>query len=247
MKFITLSFNLKLFFYLAIAFILCTAIGTVSHEAGHCAAAKYYGRNPELHYAYMYPGEPSWSITLREAYKKDKDKIKSDIASPEKEAYFKLRENISKTYKQQRKTEDFFITFGGPLQTMLTGMLGFTILFLRRKKIFERSYLTLLEWFAVFLSYFWARQVFNFIFSIDQTFSGRKYFMADEPRLSQSLNLPPWAFGMVTCILGGAVLSWVTFKAIPLNQRLSFILSGIIGCAIGYIGWLDWLGPKLLP
>ena len=247
MKLITLHFNLKVFFYLVIAFVLCTTIGTVSHEAGHCAAAKYYGRNPELHYAYMYPGEPSWISPLREAYKKDKEKIKSDATSPEKEAYFKLRDNIRKTYKQQRKTEDFFITFGGPFQTMLTGMLGFTILSIMRKQIFERTYLTLLEWFAVFLSYFWARQVFNFIFSIDQTFSDRQYFAADEPRLSQSLNLPPWAFGMITCILGGAVLLWVTFKAIPIKQRLSFILSGVIGCAIGYIVWLDWLGPKLLP
>jgi hypothetical protein len=247
MKFLTFNFNLKLFSYLVLGFILCTIVGTVSHEGGHCIAAKFYGRNPELSYAYMVPGEPGWLSEFKKEYEKNKDKIESKESSPEKEAFLKLRTSISKKYKAESKKEDFYITLGGPLQTMLTGMIGFIILFFRRKQIFIRGYLTLLEWAAVLLSYFWSREVFNFIFSIDDTFSDRKHFRSDEPRLSQYLNLPPWAFGMITCVIGGIILLWVTFRVIPVQQRLTFLVSGLIGSTIGWIVWMDWLGPILLP
>lgn len=243
MKFITLNFNLKLFLYLVLGFVLCTAVGTVSHEAGHCVAAKSLGRNSELSYAYMTPGKPVWIKEYRTEFAKNKWKNLSGSSSAEKEEF----KEFKKKYFEKYEREGFFITLGGPLQTMLTGLIGFGILFYRRKQIFSRTYLTLIEWTAVLLSYFWSRQVFNFIFSVDATFSDRKHFRSDEPRLSQYLNLPPWVFGMVTCVFGGLILLWVTFKVIPLKQRTTFLLSGVTGSAIGWLIWLEWLGPKLLP
>ena len=243
MKFITLNFDLKLFLYLVLGFVLCTTVGTVSHEAGHCAAAKYYGRNPELSYAYMSHGKPTWMSEYHQEFAKNKWKLSPGASSAEKKEFLDFTTRHRKKYTQEK----FFITLGGPLQTMLTGLIGFGILFYRREQIFSRTYLTLIEWAAVFLSYFWSRQVFNFIFSVDATFSDRKHFRSDEPRLSQYLNLPPWVFGMITCLFGGLILLWVTFKVIPLKQRTTFLLSGVTGSAIGWLIWLEWLGPKLLP
>jgi hypothetical protein len=243
MKFITFNFNLKLFLYLVLGFILCTIVGTVSHEGGHCAAAKFHGRNSELSYAYMIPGKPVWMSEYHQEFSKNKWKLSPGSSPAEKEEFL----NFTKIHREKHNREEFFITLGGPLQTMLTGIIGFTILFFRRKQIFSRGYLTLMEWTAVLLSYFWSRQVFNFIFSIDATFSGRKHFRSDEPNLSQYLNLPPWAFGMVTCVIGGIILLWVTFRVIPVQQRLTFLISGVVGSTIGWIVWMDWLGPILLP
>lgn len=243
MKLITLHFNAKLFSWLTFAFVLCTIIGTVSHEYGHGVVASWQKHDWKLHYDYMNPGKPIRLDDLKKEYKKNKHKIESKNASPEKEEYIKFRKGLVKKYKK----ESFFITLGGPLQTMLTGLLGFTVLWFRRKDIYSRGHLKLAEWTAVLLSYFWSRQVFNFLFSIDQTFSDRKRFASDEPMISQYLNLPPWAFGMVTCAIGAIILLWVTFKLIPVHQRLTFLASGLIGSTIGWILWMDWLGPILLP
>ncbi|MES2565833.1 MAG: hypothetical protein V4565_03140 [Bacteroidota bacterium] len=43
--------NKPLFFKLLFAFVLCTIVGTVTHELGHYAVAKSLGYNPKLHYA----------------------------------------------------------------------------------------------------------------------------------------------------------------------------------------------------
>ncbi len=243
MKFITFNFNFRLFLYLVLGFVLCTIVGTVSHEAGHCAVAKYYGRNPELHYAYMIPGAPAWIDEYHKEFAKNKNKLLSREPSPEKEEFKKF----AKRHTEKFKRESFYITLGGPAQTMFTGIIGFTILWYRRKKIYSRKYLNPMEWIAVFLTYFWSREVFNFLFSINATFSAQTHFSSDEPKLSQYLQLPPWAFGLITCIIGGIILLWVTFRAIPIHQRLTFLLSGLIGSAMGWMVWLEWLGPVLLP
>lgn len=239
MKFLTFNFNLKLFSYLVLGFVLCTIVGTVSHEGGHYIVAKSQGFNPKLHYQSVSYGKDSSADTMEVYYEKHREKVIAKEESAEKTKFW--------SWFYKREEMYFYDTLGGPLQTMLTGMIGFIILFFRRKQIFIRGYLTLLEWAAVLLSYFWSREVFNFIFSIDDTFSDRKHFRSDEPRLSQYLNLPPWAFGMITCVIGGIILLWVTFRVIPVQQRLTFLVSGLIGSTIGWMVWMDWLGPILLP
>ena len=50
-----LKFNFILHFAIRIActFIFFTVIGTLSHEYGHIAVAKYFGYETELHYGSM--------------------------------------------------------------------------------------------------------------------------------------------------------------------------------------------------
>jgi hypothetical protein len=52
---------------------------------------------------------------------------------------------------------------------------------------------------------------------------------------------------VVTGIIGVIVLVIVTFKFIPKLQLMTFILSGIIGGVAGYLLWLEWLGPVIMP
>lgn len=54
-----LQFTLKprLFALLALGFVVATIVGTLSHEAAHLYAAKFYGLEPELHYASVSYGD----------------------------------------------------------------------------------------------------------------------------------------------------------------------------------------------
>lgn len=67
--------------------MLCTVVGTVSHELGHCAEASLQGRGWELHYAFMYPERIPFHKLLDNEYQKNKNKIDSELPSPEKEEY----------------------------------------------------------------------------------------------------------------------------------------------------------------
>ena len=118
MKIITFRFHIKLFLWIATGFIICTIVGVLSHELGHAAAASAQDRDWTLHYASLSPGRAVWSYQLEAEYRKNEDKIKSNVSSPEKEAYLKLRKDIAKKYRN----EDLYMRLGGPVQTMLTAM-----------------------------------------------------------------------------------------------------------------------------
>lgn len=234
----------RLFALLTLGFILCTIIGTVTHEMGHQAVAQHYGYKTHLSYGALSYETPHHN-EFRDRYERDKEYIESDEDSPQKADFIAYRAQLGR----QMEHNAFYITLGGPVQTMLTGTLGFIILLLRRKRIFARGYLLVGEWLAVLLAYFWSRQVFNFVFSAADTCgsSACSAFASDEPRLSLAMGLPAWAFGLATCVVGGAVLLWVTFRAVPAGKRFTFILSGLAGCTLGWYIWMHWLGPQLLP
>lgn len=229
------------FALLALGFILCTILGTVSHELGHIAAAKYFGFETHLSYgsmAYKIPEQDEF----RARYERNKKYIEADEDSPEKETFIKYRESLT----QKHRDEAFLITLGGPVQTMLTGTIGFLILWFRRKRIFAKKYLNVGEWLAVLLAYFWSRQVFNFLMSLPALATGA-HMGGDEPGLSAYLGLPQWGFGLATFIIGSALLLWVTFRLIPPKYRFTFIVAGLAGSAAGWFVWMHWLGPAMLP
>ncbi|WP_312075913.1 hypothetical protein [Chryseobacterium sp.] len=45
-----LKFDFKLFLILAFTFIIMTVVGTLTHEMGHYAVAKYFGYNARIDY-----------------------------------------------------------------------------------------------------------------------------------------------------------------------------------------------------
>lgn len=235
----TFSIKPRLFALLSLGFILATIIGTVTHEMGHYVMMKRYGFNPTIHYASASYGENPEYEEFLSYYETNKEKIKSAAESPEKE-YF--RNKI-----QEHNRQYFIITLGGPIQTMLTGTVGILLLWFYRKRLHSNGKLKPLAWLCVFMAFFWSRQVLNFLMSLPNIFKTRKHYRSDEPKISLYLDMPHWAFGMATAIVGALLLTWVVFYMIPKQQRLSFLCAGLVGSALGWFLWMDILGPVVLP
>ena len=209
------------FIILTFLFILFTPIGTVSHEYGHIAVAKFLGYKTTLHYASMnwYP-----------------DTLKSNIV------VYKIDE------ANREQLNEFIITCGGVLQTILTGTIGFIFLLMQRRKIIN-SGLKLYNWFAVFLSLFWLRQILNPIFTISNELKNPDgyYFGGDEFKISNYLGLWEGTISSILGIIALLITGYVAFYIISIKNRLTFALSGFIGSALGFVLWMIIIGPKLLP
>jgi hypothetical protein len=155
---------------------------------------------------------------------------------------------LEERYWNEKSNKGLYVTIGGPLQTILTGIIGLIILFLRRKYI-QTEGLKIIDWLAVFLGLFWLREVFNLVHSFGSEIispNGR-WFGGDEYHISNGLNL--WA-GTIPILLGaiGLLVSvYIVFQIVPKNLRLTFILSGLIGGITGFILWMNIIGPKILP
>ena len=147
-----------------------------------------------------------------------------------------------------RPSDGFWITFGGPLQTMLTGSLGLLLIFLYRERFRGAESLAVWQWLMVFIALFWLRQTANLTTWIGGylwrgSWSGR----GDEIRLAKDLGIPEWTLLSFTGLIGLFVLALVVFKIIPARKRWTFILAGFFGGVTGYILWLYVLGRIVLP
>ena len=214
------------FIYLIVGgFILATIVGTISHEYGHIAVAKYLGYNTSLHFSSMgYSKDPSHIS----------QKVKDSLSTREFEALTRLR-----------KSESHCITLGGPIQTGIVGLFGFGVLWIRRNK---RLSFSLKDWFCVILTFFLARQILNFGVQIVRYFiTGEHKNTGDEIKLALYLDWPIYSIAFSTCLFSILICCITVFKFIPQEYRIRFIWSGRIGCGIGYFVWMVWLGPILLP
>ncbi len=139
------------------------------------------------------------------------------------------------------------VKIGGPLQTMLTGTLGIVILFYRRKSISTFGLKTV-DWLAIFLALFWAREVFNPMVSIAiELFNPNGFwFGGDEARISRSFG---WHYAIVPVVTGilGLFACLYILSIIPKRILPTFILGGLVGCALGWLVWMKWLGVVVMP
>jgi membrane-associated protease RseP (regulator of RpoE activity) len=236
------TFDFRLFLKIVLAFIGFSVIGTLSHELGHFVVAKYCGMDTViLHYASMsYRDE----ILHRESelYRSNRKAIKDKIVFPDKVEYEQLRQDNAK--------RRFWISFGGPAQTMLTGTIGFVLLIFLGKNYKNDSKIHLKGWLLVFLSLFWLRQVANFAVGVTKVLITNfewSQSRGDEFKLARHLNLPLFSISAITALMGLSVLSWILHYYIPKNQRLIFILGGLVGGVLGYLSWLVWFGKYILP
>lgn len=155
----------RLFALIVIGFIIAAVVGTVSHEVGHYIDGKAVGQNLKINYKSVSNGNISTKdvAAMREMYQKDEAKILAAENSPEKERYLKYRQILSNRSRTPTARESFLITLGGPLQTMLTGTLGFLLLCYNIKRIKLTGTLTASQWLIVLLCFFWSRQLANII------------------------------------------------------------------------------------
>jgi len=248
-----ISIDIKHLIFISLGFVLFTIIGTVSHEYGHIIVAKSLGYETTLRYVSMsyYPKGYSDDKDVKAFKNLTKDYVGIEYDSWPKEIKEKAKEYnniLEKRYWNEKSNNGLFITIGGPLQTTLTGTIGLLILIWRRKSIYKNGMKTL-DWLVVFLSLFWLREVFNLVTSIggELISSNGIWFGGDELHISQELNLWSGTIPIILATLGIAIAIYVIFKIIPKKIRLTFILSGIIGGIMGFILWMNIIGPKILP
>jgi hypothetical protein len=137
--------------YLIAGFIVTTVVGTLSHELGHIVVAKSLGYQTYLGYGYMDYENPQ----ARAIYQKYKDSLRGNrkYDFPERADYDRLN--------QQRSKDGFWVTLGGPAQTMLAGTIGLILLFIFRKRFVGVEKLVFWQWILVFVALFWLRQWAN--------------------------------------------------------------------------------------
>lgn len=231
------------------SFILVTVIGTISHEFGHIAVAKYFGYDTTLDYGSMnyYPRGYLEDSDLKEINSLvEKYNYNNYEAWPNeiKLTVEELSESLDKKYPSISLNHTFWIIMGGPAQTLLTSCLGLFILFMRRKKW---SYgFKSVDWIAVFMALFALREVFNFVTaSYSSIFNSKSHFHADEFRISTYLGFNEWVIPILTLILGLLMSCYVIFKILPIKYRFTFILSGLVGGITGYALWFGVLVAAL--
>lgn len=234
------SFNFTRFIFISLCFIFFTIIGTLTHELGHCAVAKYLGmENIVLHYGSMNYDNPMIDCQS-ELYTKYEIEIRESKNFPEKALYEELSSDI--------KYKSLMVRAGGPFQTMMTGTIGFIVLILFGNKFKINGELKLIGWLWIYLSLFWLRQTTNFFASlIIFIINGFKWSRrSDEMILAYNLHLPIYSISLITGLIGVFVLLWITFFYLPRNIARTFILGGLIGGIAGYLIWFVWLGKYIL-
>lgn len=142
----------------------------------------------------------------------------------------------------------FWISLGGPTQTLLTALVGVSILLFREMKLGKRTW-NFIDWLAAFLTLFCLRQLANLFVGMVKFFLGKVQspFGGDEFYLAQELNWHPGLTSITTACLSLIISLVVIFRFIPAHFRLSFISGGFIGGILGYYLWLIKIGPWLLP
>jgi hypothetical protein len=238
---LSLSFHVCLFVLLTIGFFLFTIIGTVSHESGHYLAARCFGYQAKIHYGstsveWYSPQELEF---LKSVFQKYPTQIKLDQPFPERERYLKIRNSYQKT--------GYWITAGGPVQTMVTGTIGLIFLVLLRKKYFSSERLSFGLWFVIFITLFWLRQTANLFLVLPMSiYRGKFSGYGDEFGLARHWHIPSWSIVTVTAVIGIVILAVVIFKFVPIKQRLTFIAAGIVGGVTGFIFWLVLFGKMIM-
>lgn len=233
------KFNFKLFLILAFTFIIMTVVGTLTHEMGHYAVAKYFGYDARIDYQSTRFDRDDTLSYLKKTSRKYAFEIHNGLNYPEKFNYEKTR---SKYLKELQ-----YILIGGPFQTILTGTIGFILLLMYRKKLFSEDKTSVTGWVLVFISLFWLRQSANsLMWTLDYLLSGEKSMRCDEVRIARYLELNIWTIISITGILGFIVLYFV-IRMLPKNQILTFLLAGLVGGISGYYLWLIKFGKYILP
>jgi uncharacterized protein with PQ loop repeat len=230
----------KLFVFLSISFFLFTIIGTLTHELGHYAAAKYLGYDAEISYASTSWEHKELSPFVDTIYSNNENEINGNTDFPEKEKF--------ETAILKLRQDSFWITLGGPLQTMLTGTIGLFFLLFQKRKISNSKKVNFTQWLYIFLTLFWLRQLANFFVWICAYLINKKpSFYGDEIRLAIDLQLPIATLALTTACIALIILFIIIFKILPNNIKFTFVFSGIFGGVFGFVFWMYMVGPLILP
>lgn len=229
--------NLKKLLILILCFVIFTPIGTITHELGHIIVAKYLGYDTQLKYS-----STEWNNDFKKEVIKLYNNNQFEI---EKKVFFKDKKTYDVKIKKYNQDE-LIISIGGVLMTIIIGSIGFVLLFNSQKR---KNNLSCRDWLLVFFTLFWSREVLNLIKGIINGFIFNKgvFFSGDELKISEQLNIYQGMSSIILGIIGLVLITILILKIIPIKLRLTFIISGLLGGILGFIIWMKYLGPFILP
>lgn len=143
-------------------------------------------------------------------------------------------------------TQLFLLAAGGPAVTYLCGLVGVCMGWLARRLRGDGS-LGIFGWAGAMLALFWSRQVFNLGLALVRLARDGDPGTSDEIELAQLAGLPTWSISAGSAAFGALVCGWVVFRLVPARIRGRFLVTGLLGSALGYVLWFHLLGPAVLP
>jgi hypothetical protein len=233
-----LKFDFKLFSMLSLTFIAMTVIGTLTHEFGHYAVAKYLGYDATINYK-----SSSFSDSLtsyrNEMNEKYSNEICNNLDFPGKEKYDKIW--------QKYRVDSFWIVVGGPLETILTGTIGFVFFIAFRKKYISKNRVHFIGWVMIFIALFWIRQVANLFMAFLYLYKNKEFqSRGDEYKLARYFDFHPLSIQISTGFIGICILA-IIIRLLPKQIILTFLLAGLVGGIFGYYLWLEKFGKFIMP
>lgn len=229
----------KLLYQLILSFVAATIIATIVHEYGHFFTAKFLGYDAKVSYGFT-----TWTNT---GYQDFFDSLTRDERIRIRTNEFFSRKEDYETLMKRIKDEAFLITLGGPVLTMFIGSFGLVMAFYN-KQSFQDNALSVRQWLVVFTALFWLRQPANYILDLLITIQqGRFPNRNDEAILSRYLDVDSWLISFVLAIIG-LIMVLITYrKFVPDKDKTTFLLAGLVGGLGGYLLWLFFFGPILMP
>ncbi len=234
-----IKFDYKSFIFLTLTFILMTVIGTLTHELGHYSVSKYLGYEASINYQSSSYWDNNLNEYLKDTYEKYSTEIKTNKAFPGKEKY--------QIEVQKYRSDTFWIILGGPLETILTGSIGFILLLVFRKRYITLDQVHFIVWTLIFISLFWLRQVANLFMAVmSLLLKGQASQRGDEMRLANHLEINIWTIQIVTGLIGIGILAMI-LRILPKTVIITFLISGLVGGVLGYYLWLIKFGQYIMP
>ena len=231
--------NRRLFFLAFATTVFVVPVTVLEHEGGHILAAKILGYETRLHYARMdafgTPVADQWNKFMLEHAKEIVDGVPFE------------NDQRFEELDRQFFWDNYLITLGGPITSVLTGMVGFFILIYRQKR---NSCWSVSNWIGLFLSIFLTRYLYMFFHRLPQYWlTGDKvtYYTRDEVWLAYRMGLPTWMFFISAGLIAFAICWYIFFRIIGKDIRPPIFWGSLIGTGTSYILWIHWIGPIILP
>ena len=228
----------SLFIRLTLAFIVAVIVGTLSHECGHYAAARFYGHDS----AHIYYSSTGYGHSVLDS-KADMLEQRQEYDNAHGIAFDTKELN---TLHVEIKRQYLVITAAGPLETLISGTIGLILLIIYRHRFFNARRLNVGQWSIIFLAMFWLRPAFNSVLALGKLIAGVVKPHSDEFKLERYLGLPHWSLNAITGAIGISIFFVIVTRYIPYTQRKTFLTASVVGGIAGFVIWFVLLGPVLM-